>query len=166
MNKKEMCERLCALSENEIVKYRKPLVVPLFVTAAGAGMVAANALLPGEEWVDLKSVLLLAGSGLFLAGLVVSLIRLFGSGGVPYSLRTGEYLRYEELYFPKERMREVVRYCSEGDVETLRRMGQASVPAVVVSVYSTKDGAFAACQPFEYVELEYRPLGEMSIRRT
>lgn len=166
MNKKEMCERLCALSENEIVKCRKPLIVPLFVTVAGVGMLAANALLSGERWVDLKSVLLLAGGAMFLAGLAVSLMRLFGSGGVPYSLRTGEYLRYEEFYFPKERMREAVRYCSEGDVEALRRMGHAPVPAVVVSVYSTRDGSFAACQPFEYVELEYRPLGEMSIRRT
>jgi len=166
MNKKEMCERLCALSENEVVKYRKPLAVPLVVAAAGAGMLAVNALLPGGRWVDLKWALAFVGGCLLLVGVVVAFVRLFGSGGVPYRPRTGEYLRYEELYFPKERMREAVRCSSEGNIEALRRMDHAAVPAVVVSVYSTKDGSLVACQPFEYVELEYRPLGDMTLRRT
>lgn len=166
MDKKEMSERLCVLSDNEIVKRRKPLRAPLALMAAGILMLAANALPDGGARGDLKAALMLLGGAALLVGVLSAGLRLAGSGGIPYCPRTGKYLRYEELYFPKERMREVMRLCEAGQIAALRELGQSSVPAVVVAMYSTDDGRLTAYQPFEYVELEYRPLGEMKLSRS
>ncbi len=165
MNRKEMSEKLYALSDNEVIKRRKPLRTPFGLTLAGGLMLGANVLLDGGSRSDLKAALILIGGILLAVGTGAILVRLLGSGGIPYCPRTGEYLRYEEFYFPKERMREVMRLCSACDVATLRGMEQTSIPAVVVAAYTTSDERLTACQPFEYVELEYRPLSEMTISR-
>lgn len=166
MDKKEMCERLCVLSNNEIVKRRKPLRGPIVWTVAGAVLLAVNGWLDDDVWGDLKAVLVLVGGVALAVGVGLMLARTFGAACVPYSVRTGKYLRYRELYFPKQQMREVMRLCAAGDVGALRSMEQSSVPAVVVALYATDDDRLAACQPFEYIELEYRPLGEMTLVRS
>lgn len=166
MDKKEMCERLCVLSNNEIVKRRKPLRGPIVWTVAGAVLLAVNGWLDDDAWGDWKAALVLIGGVALAVGVGLILARTFGAGRVPYSVRTGKYLRYRELYFPKQQMREVMRLCAAGDVGALRSMEQSSVPAVVVALYATDDDRLAACQPFEYIELEYRPLGEMTLVRS
>lgn len=45
----------------------------------------------------------------------------------------------------------------------LLRMPRQSIPAVAVMVCRTRDNALAACQAFEYAELEYKPLCEMKV---
>lgn len=165
MDKKEMCERLCVLSDNEIVKRRKPLRGPILWTIAGIALLVANGWMEGDSWSDWKAAVLI-GSVAAAVGIGLTLFRIFGSERVPYSTRTGRYLRYEELYFPKQRMREVMRLCAAGDVAALRSMEQNPVSAVVVALYSTDDERLFACQPFEYVELEYRPLGGMTLTRS
>lgn len=165
MDKKKMCESVCALSDNEIVKRRKPLRGPILCALAGMGLLTVDGWLDGDNWSDWKAALVLIGGAALAVGAGMMLARLLGPDRVPYSTRTGKYLRYEELYFPKQQMREVMRLCAAGDVETLRSMEQSSVPAVVVALYGTDDERLFACQPFEYVELEYRPLGEMTLRR-
>ena len=166
MDKNVLCERVCVLSNHEIVKRRKPLRGAIVWTVAGVALLAVNGWLDGDAWSDWKAALVLIGGVALGIGVGMILARTFGPGRVPYSVRSGKYLRYTELYFPKQRMREVVRLCAAGDIGALRSMEQGSVPAVVVAMYATDDDRLTACQPFEYVELEYRPLGGMTLTRS
>ncbi len=164
MDKKEMGMALCALSNNEIVIRRKPLTAPLLLLAAGFFLLAL-ALWQGEAMAEnLSFGFTVLGWGAIIAGAGVVLRRCFGDEGAPYELRTKSYLRYEELYFPKEQMREVMGWCARGEVEKLREQA-GGVPAVVAVLYTSKDGSICACRPFEYVELEYRPLADLRLFR-
>ena len=160
-----MCERLCALSNNEIVKRRKPLTNPLMAVAAGSVVMLLHAWLSASLHESLALMLVVLGWSLLLIGGGLALVRLFAGEGVPYCPRTKRYLKCEELYFPKERMREVLRLSSEGDFEGLRALASGTVPAVVAVLYFTEDGRIGASQCYEYVELEYRPLEEMHFFR-
>lgn len=153
---------VCALSNNEVVIRRKPLVGPLLTTAAGVLMILTALRLGEGVNESLYLALAIAGWSALLLGQGIVLRRCFGGEGLPYMPRTKRYLKYEELYFPKERMREVLDACNSGNVEPLRPLA-GTVPAVVVALYSSEDGRLTACRPFEYVELEYRPLGELKL---
>lgn len=164
MNKKEMGMAVCALSENEIVMRRKPIVAPLLLLAAGFFLLLLD-VWQGEAMAEnLRFALMVFGWMTVIVGAGVVLRRCFGEMGAPYVLRTKSYLRYEEFYFSKKQMREVMDWCARGEVETLRDRAE-SVPAVVVALYASRDGAIYACQPFEYVELEYRPLADLRLFR-
>lgn len=153
---------ICALSNNEVVIRRKPLMMPLLATALGLLMILISLWLGERVNESLTLMFAVAGWTTLFVGLGVLLRRCFGGEGLPYMPRTKRYLKYEELYFPKEAMREVVDSCQKGVIEQMRpRAG--SVPAVVVALYSSEDGRLMACRPFEYVGLEYRPLGELKL---
>ncbi len=83
-------------------------------TVAGVALLAVNGWLDGDAWSDWKAALVLIGGVALGIGVGMILARTFGPGRVPYSVRSGKYLRYTELYFPKQRMREVVRLCAAG----------------------------------------------------
>lgn len=165
MDKKQMSEKLCVLSNHEIVLRRKPVGRALAWLILGVLLLGTNALLQGDGVANWKAALVLAGGATLLYGAAVLLVRLFGGEGIPYYPLSRRYVRYTELYFPKEQMREVVRLCEQCDLKGLRKLDPASVPAVVVAIYETPDGEISACQPYEYVDLEYRPLGEMKLVR-
>lgn len=153
---------VCALSNNEIVIRRKPLMVPLLLLAAGFFILLLSLWLAETLPENLSFGLMVLGWATVIIGAGVVLRRCFGGDGIPYSPRTKSYLRYEELYFPKEALREVVALCAEGKVEELRKRS-SQVPAVVAALFTSKDGSICACQPFEYEELEYRPLAELRL---
>ena len=52
------------------------------------------------------------------------------------------------------------------DWARLRSIAQSQVPAIRLVAYHTPDEGFVACQAFEYVELEERPLTELHIVRS
>lgn len=162
MDKKKMGMAICALSNGEIVIRRKPLTAPLLLLVAGL-LLLLPPLLGAEAWPENLSfgITVLAWMAI-IVGAGVVLRRCLGDEGLPYLTRAKGYLRYEELYFPKERLSEVVDWCACGEVEKLRAHA-GGVPAVVAALYYSEDGTVCACQPFEYVELEYRPLAELKL---
>lgn len=164
MDKKEMGMALCALSENEIVLRRKPLTAPSLLLAAGIFLLLSALRFANQLPENLAFGLTIAAWTAVIVGAGILLRRCFGGEGVPYSLLTRSYLRYEELYFPKEALHEVVTLCAEGRIEELRKQA-SQVPAVVAALYSSEDGRLYACQPFEYMELEYRPLADLRLFR-
>ena len=97
MDKNEMCERVCVLSNHEIVKRRKPLRGAIVWTVAGVALLAVNGWLDGDAWSDWKAALVLIGGVALGIGVGMILARTFGPGRVPYSVRSGKYLRYTEL---------------------------------------------------------------------
>lgn len=163
MDKNKMCEELYALPGDRIIKRRKPILLPLLVTLAGAALLAVNASLEGAAYTNVKSALVFVGGVALLAGLIVTGLRLFGGGGIPYCPAKRTYLLYEELYFDRAKMREVMMRTDAVDVDGLLRMENQTVPVLAVTIFRTPDNSFAACQAFEYTELEYRPLGPLRI---
>lgn len=158
MDKNKICEELYALPGNRIVKRRKPILIPLLLMLTGAALLLVNALLVDAEAVNLKSALVFLGGATLLTATLMMALRLFGGDGIPFCPACGKYLLYEELYFDRSKLREVMTRSETVDVKGLRQMESQSVPMLAVTIFRTPDDSFAACQVFEYVELEYRPL--------
>ncbi len=161
-----MSEELSVLSNHEIINRRKPLSSPFLLALLGALLLGGNWMIEGLNLENLQAALLLIGGLLFLWGAGVALWRIFSDEGAPYYPASGKYLRYEELCFRKELLSEVVACCKSGDLKHLRALSDTSVPAVVVAIYATPDGELTAWQPFNYVDLEYRPLDRMRLERS
>lgn len=163
MDKSKICEALYALPGKVVVKRRKPVLISVALFAAGAAMIVANNIYGAELDVNLRSAVVFVGGALAVVGIVLTLVRLFGSDGAPFHSGDRCYLRYDELYFERADLDSVVRSVGEGAVQHLMKSGHARVPAVAVALYRTKDSRFAAMQAFEYADLEYRPLTELRI---
>ena len=159
MNKNQMAELLYALPDGVVVKGRKSKVVPLCLTLAGVVLLVVNGLLPATAgYEDLKSALVLFGGVIFATGVLLLLVRLFGENRVP--------LVWSERYYPKSAASAVADCLTRHDWARLRSIAQSQVPAIRLVAYHTPDEGFVACQAFEYVELEERPLTELHIVRS
>lgn len=159
----KFCEELYASHGDVIVRRRRSAVAPALIAAAGAAVLVLNAVLPdGAEWVDIRSVMVLAGAAAAIVGIVMVSARMFGSG-VPYHTVSRSFLRGRVLMFDESRRRDVLAAIAAGDAEALLAIPQRNVSSLSVLLYSTEDGSFAAMQPFEYVDLEYRPLGGIKV---
>jgi hypothetical protein len=164
MDKTIFCEALYALPDNIIVKRRKSVVMPVVAIALGALVIVTGYSLPeGASTANWHSSLLLMGAAISIVGFVLMLGRLFGGEGRPCLGEIGEPLKITELSFARMQMREVMEAIDSGDVEALLSIPESQVAAVTVALCRTSDGHFAVCQPFEYIELEYRPLREAKI---
>lgn len=159
----KFCEELYASHGDVIVRRRRSMAVPATVAMAGVALLVLNAVMPdGAEWVDARSVMVLAGAIAAIVGIVMMSARMFG-GGVPYHTAGRSYLRGEVMMFDESRRREVLEAVGAGDVEALLAIPRRNVSSLSVLCYSTPDGGFVAMQPFEYVDLEYRPLGGIKV---
>ena len=167
MNKNQMAELLYALPDGVVVKGRKSKVVPLCLTLAGVVLLVVNGLLPATAgYEDLKSALVLFGGVIFATGVLLLLVRLFGDSGVPLYGENRVPLVWSERYYPKSAASAVADCLTRHDWARLRSIAQSQVPAIRLVAYHTHDDGFVACQAFEYVELEERPLTELHIVRS
>ena len=165
MDRMKFCEELYASHGDVIIARRRSVIAPMSITVAGAALLVLNALLPDDaELVNLRSVLVLAGAVAAIVGIVMLSARMFGSG-VPYHKGCRSYLRGEVLMFDESRRRQVLEAIAAGDAGALLAIPRRNVSSVSVLFYSTPDGSFVAMQPFEYVDLEYRPLGDIKVVR-
>lgn len=166
MDKTLFCEALYALPDNIIVKRRKSVVMPVVSIALGAFVVVTGYTLPETmSATDWHSSLLLLGTIVGVVGFVMLLGRLFGGEGRPCLGEVGEPLKITEMSFARMQMRDVMAAIDNGDLDRLLALPESQVAAVTVALCRTSDGRFTVCQPFEYVELEYRPLREAKILR-
>ena len=164
MDKTIFCEALYALPDSIIVKRRKSVVKPVVMVALGALVVVTGYSLPeGVSTANWHSSLLLAGAAISIVGLVLLLGRLFGGEGHPCLGEVGEPLKITELSFARRQLRDVMAAIDSGDIDALLAIPESQVAAVTVAVCRTSDSRFVVCQPFEYVELEYRPLRDVKI---
>lgn len=164
MNKSRMAELLYALPGGVVVKGRKSIVMPLLLTLAGVALLVVNGLLPLTAGYDnLKSALVLFGGVSLAAGGGLLLVRLFGGSGVPLYGERQVPLIWSERYYPRSAASAVADALARHDWNRLRVMAQSDVPAIRLVAYHTPDDGFMACQAFEYVELEERPLTELQI---
>ena len=167
MNKNQMAELLYALPDGVVVKGRKSKVVPLCLTLAGVVLLVVNGLLPATAgYEDLKSALVLFGGVIFATGVLLLLVRLFGDSGVPLYGENRVPLVWSERYYPKSAASAVADCLTRHDWARLRSIAQSQVPAIRLVAYHTPDEGFVACQAFEYVELEERPLTKLHIVRS
>ena len=162
MSKRDIHEAIYALPDVNISPRRKPLTVPVALLFSGFALFALNAFIESSiETSNLKSALVLIAGVLLLAGGVMLLVRLNGGGNVPYHNEDGCYLQREELKFNKDKGAYIATLIDKADFATLRLMKQDGVSAVAVVTYSSPKSGFYACQAFEYVELELRPICDM-----
>lgn len=164
MNKNEMAEALYALPGGVVVKGRKSPLMPALLGLTGIVLLIVNGLLPATSgYEDLKSALVLFGGVIFVAGVLVLLVRLFGDSGMPLYGTERVPLIWSERYYSKSSASVVADCLKRHDWAQLRSLTQSSVPSVRLVAYHTPDDGFMACQAFEYVELEERPLTELQI---
>ena len=164
MNKNQLAEVLYTLPGGVVVKGRKSVLMPSLLTLTGIVLLVVNGLLPAVSgYEDLKSALVLFGGVIFAAGLLMLLVRLFGDGGMPLYGSRRVPLVWSERYYPKTAASVVADCLARHDWSQLRALRQSEVPSVRLVAYHTPDDGFMACQAFEYVELEERPLTELQI---
>ncbi|MBR6661716.1 MAG: hypothetical protein IKL34_00605 [Alistipes sp.] len=162
MPKNDICEALYALPDVKIIKRRKPLTTPILLLIAGFALIAINSVINSTiETSNIKSALVLAAALLVIVGIVVIMIRISGNDDVPYHVDDKCYLQRKELRFEKNKRAYIAQLINKADFATLLSLKQDGVSAVTVSVYSSPKSGFCACQAFEYVELERRPIGKM-----
>ncbi len=166
MNRNELAERLYALPDGIVVKGRKSLLPSALLAAAGVALLIVNGLLPARaDYGDWKSALVLFGGVIFAAGVSSLLVRLFGGSGVPLYGERRVPLIWTERRYAKSAATVVADCLTRHDWVRLRAVAQSDVASVRLVAYHTADDAFVACQAFEYVELEERPLTELHVVR-
>lgn len=166
MNKNKLAEALYALPGGVVVKGRKPKFVPSLLVLTGIVLLVVNGMLPSTSGHDdLKSALVLFGGVIFVSGLSVLLVRIFGDSGIPLYGVERIPLIWSERYFAKSAASVVADCLARHDWAQLRSLKQSDVPSVRLVAYRTPDDSFIATQAFEYVELEERPLTELQVVR-
>lgn len=167
MDKNLMSETLYALSNNEIVKRRKPLTKPIVWSVVGALLILCDFTVLSHFNSDALHLTIVVAAGTMLViGLTMLFRGLISGDGVPFYQVTGTYVEYEEIYFSKDLRSKVMALCKSGDAAALRALSDSNIPAIVVALYETRDKEICAMQPFEYSELEYRALDEMRLFRS
>ena len=162
MSSKNIYEAIYALPDVNISRRRKPLTVPIALLFSGFALFALNAFIESSvEMSNLKSALVLIAAVLLLVGSIVLFVRLNGASDVPYHDVDGCYLQREELKFNKDKRAYIATLIEKADFASLRLLKQDGVSAVTVVTYSSPMSGFYACQAFEYVELELRPICDM-----
>lgn len=163
-NNRNIYEALCASSDGVVVCRHKSMAIPAAMFLLGAALVAASyaagAMIPS----GVLSVLGFAGGVLIFAGGVMALKRVYGAGE-PFHTGEGGFLKVEKLRFAKERSADVARLVREGDFDGLRAISHDGVASVTATIFTSPAGTFRACQAFEYIELEMRPISELKIVR-
>ena len=94
------------------------------------------------------------------------LVRLSGGSDIPYHDVDECYLKREELKFNKDKRDYIATLIDKADFASLRLVKQDGVSAVTVIAYSSPKSGFYACQAFEYVELELRPISNMQYTKS
>ncbi|MBR4995359.1 MAG: hypothetical protein IKY82_04795 [Alistipes sp.] len=160
-----MGQMLCAVSDGAVIMRRKSVVMPIALLIAGIGLFVLNCFIESSvENGNLKSALVLFGAIFAIVGVVIFAIRVSGTSQAPYCLKDGCFLNKRELKFAKEEKNEVVDLVHKGDFTTLRKFRQSDVSTLVVVEYSSPKSALEACQVFEYVELELRPISDLKLK--
>lgn len=165
MNKTKFCEALYASYGDAVECRRRNFIAPAVILLAGICMLVANSALDGagDYRDDIKATLVLAGSVAVIVGFVFLMVRIFGHGE-PYHKGLRRFLKSEIVSFDRADANRVLDAVSACDYAALMSIPHRSVSAVTVLVYSTPGREFVAMQPFEYAELEYRPLCDMKVR--
>ena len=165
MSEYDMCEMIYAQAEGAIVPRRKSIVWPVAMTVVGAGLLVLNGMIEATvQNGNLKSALLLFGAVFAIAGIVMVVVRLSGASRAPYCVKDGCFLDKRELKFTKEQKNIVVDLLRKGDFVTLRSLQQSDVSALVVVEYSSPKSRVVACQAFENLELELRPVCDLMLK--
>lgn len=167
MNKTRFCEALYASYGDAVECRRRNVIAPSVILLAGICMLVVNSAMnaSGKYMDDLKAILVLAGSVAVIAGFVFLMVRIFGRGE-PYHRRLRRFLKSEMVSFDRTETERVLDAVSACDYAALMSIPHRNVSAITVLVYSTPGKEFVAMQPFEYAELEYRPLCEMKVRES
>jgi hypothetical protein len=165
MSKYDMCEMIYAQTEGAIIPRRRSVVVPIMVLVLGIVLLGLTAVIESTvENGNLRSALMLFGAIFAVVGLVIIVSRLSGASRAPYCVKDGCFLDKKELKFTKEQKNIIIDLLRKGDFTTLRNLKQNDVSALVVIEYSSPKSRVAACQAFEYLELELRPVSDLVLK--
>lgn len=162
MNKNKFYEGIFALC-NTISPRRKSVVLPLIIIVLGIIVpLVSMQLLSAPDFDDINSAMVLLGIALAVAGAIMLLGRVVGSGE-PYDKSSGKYLKTRILCFDRSARKALVEALEQGSVQKLLSVPTCDVSALCVMVAANDNNTFVAAQLFEYAELEYRELSDIKI---
>ena len=165
MSKYDMREMIYAQADGAIVPRRKSVVCPICLILVGIGLLVLNGMMEATvENGNLRSALLLFGADFGITGIIMTVVRLSGASKAPYYVKDGCFLDKKELKFTKEQKNIVIDLLRKGDFATLRSLGQSDISALTVIEYSSPKSRVVACQAFEYLELELRPVCDLMLK--
>ena len=165
MSKYDMREMIYAQADGAIVPRRKSVVCPICLIVVGIGLLVLNGMMEATvENGNLRSALLLFGATFAITGIIMTVVRLSGASKAPYCVKDGCSLDKKELKFTKEQKNIVIDLLRKGDFATLRSIEQSDVSALTVIEYSSPKSRVVACQAFEYLELELRPVCDLMLK--
>lgn len=164
MAKYDINEALYALPGGVIECRRKSIAVPITVLVAGLALIVINSFIDGSlDMANLKSALVLFGAVFAMVGGAMLFARLAGHSTAPYHKMDRCFLRREELKFNKEQKSVVMDLLNRKDFSNLRKIPSDGISAFIVVIFTSPKSGFTAAQAFEYIELELRPAGDLTI---
>lgn len=165
MSRYNMSEMLYAVADGAVVPRRKSIVLPLFAMIFGVALLVVNVMLDtSADNGNLRAALLLFGAIFALTGGALLLFRLLGMSRAPYCVKDACFLNKSLFKFSKEDKNIVVDLVRKGDFDGLHNLPKSEVSALIVVEYSSPKSALRACQVFEYIELELRPVSDLVLK--
>lgn len=164
MAKYDINEALYALPGGVIECRRKSITAPLAILVAGLALIVINSFIDGSlDMANLKSALVLFGAVFAMVGGAMLFARLAGHSTAPYHKMDRCFLHREELKFNKEQKSVVMDLLNRKDFSNLRKIPSDGISAVIVVIFTSPKSGFTAAQAFEYIELELRPAGDLTV---
>ena len=162
-NIKHIDEAIYELGPGKVIKKKRNIIPSLALLLIGAAMIAV-ALMPLVKNIEnLFFGLIFMGCVFAATGLVLLLIALLGSGGRPYYVPTGEFLKRTETYYDTQHLSKVRECVGKGDFKRLAEIDGGMGTAVMVVMYRGKKTGVTICQILTYIPHNYEPAEAMLI---
>lgn len=163
MNIKDYNEALYASSNGVVVARRKSIALPLLTLVAGVALLIANYFIEnGNDANNLKSVLVLVGGALVVAGVALCCVRIFGAGA-PYHTVDKCFLVQRQYPFERTQQGVVVKAIESGDKSALEAIGESNIAGITAVCSHSPRSKFCAMQAFAYEEFVYQAVTPLKI---
>ena len=163
MKNVDICEALYALPGGVVEPHRRPIVKPLAIAILGIVLLAIDIVAVAEESDALGMMLIVSGFVMACCGAVVSLVRLCGDDRVPYHIPSRSYMSRTERYYHRDQLFFIEAALARGDRAAIDAMPTSNVAMVTLVGYHAADDSLDAYALYEYVDMEYRIIGDVRI---
>lgn len=163
MYKHNICEALYALPSGRVVARRRTVIKPVSIVLLGIALLLIDHFAVEQRGEALSLSLILAGITLLIYGIARFFVTLTSKESIPYDSTRSSYLRYRERYYDRSLLAALCQAIDSGDTKALELMPTTNVSAILLAQYRSGDGSIEAYAIYEYVEEEYRAVGEPKI---
>ena len=159
----DICKALCALPGDGVELRRRPITTPLAIMFIGVVLLIINIVAIDDKSSALSMLLLITGISMFGYGGIVSIMRRTSDLRVPYLSTTKRYMDYRERSYDRSQLETLQHYIAVGNESKLEEVPTSNISALVLAEYRANDNSIVAYALYEYVDFDYRLIGDVKI---